>query len=187
MVKKTCQSCTKEFEVKKYRETVAKFCSFPCYWSSLEGMKKGPLTAETKKKLSLAKTGKKRSGTVWNKGLKLPHLSGEKHSRWVKDRSKLAIYGDSIKDRRSSAYVTWRKDVCTRDEFTCRMVGGDCSGRLEVHHILSYSTHPELRYDIRNGITLCHFHHPRKRKDEQRLSPYFQELVNGKNYEYIRN
>lgn len=35
----------------------------------------------------------------------------------------------------------------------------------------------KLRYDINNGITLCHAHHPRKRADEAKLSPYFKELV----------
>ena len=28
-----------------------------------------------------------------------------------------------------------------------------------------------------NGITLCFAHHPRKRAEEKRLSPYFMELV----------
>jgi len=32
-------------------------------------------------------------------------------------------------------------------------------------------------YEVNNGITLCHFHHPRKRKDEIKLSPYFMELI----------
>jgi len=37
--------------------------------------------------------------------------------------------------------------------------------------------YPELRYEVNNGITLCHFHHPRKINDEMKLSPYFQELI----------
>lgn len=35
----------------------------------------------------------------------------------------------------------------------------------------------ETRYEINNGITLCHFHHPRKREKEKELSPFFQELI----------
>lgn len=46
-----------------------------------------------------------------------------------------------------------------------------------VHHILGFKEHPELRYDINNGITLCHFHHPRKKEEEKRLIPTFMELV----------
>ena len=36
---------------------------------------------------------------------------------------------------------------------------------------------PKLRYEVNNGITLCHFHHPRKINDEMNLAPIFQELV----------
>ena len=36
---------------------------------------------------------------------------------------------------------------------------------------------PKLRYEINNGITLYHAHHLRKRAEEKRLAPIFQELV----------
>lgn len=44
-------------------------------------------------------------------------------------------------------------------------------------NFIGFTKFPELRHDINNGITLCHFHHPRKREDEINLSPYFKELV----------
>jgi hypothetical protein len=51
----------------------------------------------------------------------------------------------------------------------------------EVHHILSYilswQNYPELCYQPNNGITLCRHHHPLKKVDVEKLSPYFQELV----------
>lgn len=105
------------------------------------------------------------------------HIRGERHPRWVKDRSKLKRSGDAHRDRRSSAYVTWRRQVWKRDGFACRINDSECSGRIEAHHILGYTEHPKLRYEVNNGITLCHFHHPRKRKDEMRLAPLYQELV----------
>ena len=49
--------------------------------------------------------------------------------------------------------------------------------RVEVHHILSFTDFPELKYEINNGITLCHAHHPRKRVEEKISIPVFQELV----------
>ena len=80
-------------------------------------------------------------------------------------------------DRRDSAYGAWRKQVWLRDNFACKIANPDCKGRLEAHHILGWAEYPELRYEINNGITLCHAHHPRKRAEEKRLSPFFQELV----------
>lgn len=113
---------------------------------------------------------------AWNKG-KIGFLSGEKHYNWIKDRSKLKKLDNPEKDRRSSAYIYWRKTVWLRDNYKCRIASTDCKGRIEVHHILSYTKYPELRYQLNNGITLCHAHHPRKRDEEAKLSPYFQKLV----------
>lgn len=114
-----------------------------------------------------------------HKGMKKPwaSLKGELNHVWVKDRTKLQKYGEANQDRRSSTYRDWRKQVWIRDNWKCKIQNKDCKGRLEAHHILGYTEHPELRYDINNGITLCHFHHPFKKDDEKKLSPYFQSLV----------
>jgi len=116
---------------------------------------------------------------AWNKGLK-GFLSGEKHYKWKEDRNSLLKYAGS-EERRSPAYKDWRKQVWLRDNFKCRIDNPDCCGRIEVHHILSWSEYPELRYQINNGITLCHAHHPRKRAEEKRLESYFMELVSVSN------
>jgi len=117
------------------------------------------LTEETKKKLSVAFLNRIADRT--------------KHPRWIKDRSKLV----TKQERNDSAYGAWRKEVWLRDNFTCKIANPDCKGRIEAHHILGWKSHPELRYNINNGITLCHAHHPKRREDETKLSPYFQELV----------
>lgn len=102
---------------------------------------------------------------------------GPNHPRWIKDRSKLKHLGDENLDRRSSAYNTWRREVWLRDNFKCKIANPDCKGRIEAHHILAWRDYPELRYQITNGITLCHFHHPKVRKEEKRLAPLFTALV----------
>ena len=142
---------------------------------------------ESVQKIRLSKIGKKASEetkkkmSISHKG-KIPlhvlrgDMSGEKNPRWIKDRSLLKRYKDS-EEKRSPAYKYWRKTVCDRDNWKCRMNNEDCSGRLEVHHILAWRDYPELRYEKNNGICLCKFHHPRKREDEIRLSPYFQEII----------
>ena len=62
----------------------------------------------------------------------------------------------------------------------CRLLNNACNGRLEAHHIFDWENYPTLRYVFNNGITLCHAHHPRKRAEEKRLAPVFQELVVAK-------
>lgn len=114
-----------------------------------------PLSEETKKKISESH-------------------KGEKAYQWITDRTQLK---KSDRNGKSSACTLWRMEVRTRDGNKCKIANKDCKGQLEVHHILRWADFPELRYDINNGITLCHFHHPRKKYDENRLSPYFRELV----------
>jgi len=104
-------------------------------------------------------------------------FSGEKSPVWIKDRSLLKRFNEDRKDRRSSAYNYWRMEVYKRDGFKCQIADIDCSGRIEAHHILGWIEYPKLRFNIKNGITLCHAHHPRKRAEEKRLIPTFLDLV----------
>lgn len=123
--------------------------------------------AQMKLKMSLAHTGAKRP---WNS---VPGRTGENHPRWYKDRTKV-----KRKDQRNDpAYKVWRKAVWSRDNFVCQLKDGNCAGKIISHHILPWRSHADARYDVKNGITLCHYHHPRKVVDEKRLEPIFLELV----------
>lgn len=127
------------------------------------------LSKEHRKKISHSNLGK----TAWNSGLK-GYLAGIKSPHWVKDRSELRT------DRRKaydSRYKIWMKEVKDRDEWKCRIDNDECSGRLEAHHILPWSKFPELRYNINNGISLCHYHHPKSRNAEKRLAMVFKKIV----------
>lgn len=121
-------------------------------------------SVETRKKMS--ETNKKLRNSLF-------YQIGENNPRWIKDRTKLKKQNR----RNDMAYIEWRKQVWLRDNFKCKIANPDCKGRIEAHHILGWSQNSELRYEVNNGITLCHFHHPRKRKDEMRLSPYFKSLM----------
>lgn len=99
--------------------------------------------------------------------------TGARNGRWIEDRSTLA----QKQIRNDPAYKEWRREVWLRDNFACKIANPDCSGRIEAHHILGWAEYPELRYQSNNGITLCHAHHPFKKAEEKRLSPYFQSLV----------
>jgi hypothetical protein len=51
-------------------------------------------------------------------------------------------------------YILWRDSVYKRDNYTCQCCG-QVGGKLNAHHIRNYSTYPELRQALSNGITLC--------------------------------
>jgi hypothetical protein len=129
-------------------------------------------SVEHRKRMSLAWTGTKQTKETIEK--RVAQLRGENHWRWIKDRTKLK---KSERKDLDVQYIYWVKEVKNRDKWTCRIADDNCKGRLEAHHILDYKHYPELRYDINNGITLCHAHHPRGREREAKLSPYFKELV----------
>jgi|ERR1700728_4767926 len=131
------------------------------------------LKSERMKKNSY-RLGKKHSIETRNK-MSSSHPKGELSSNWVKDRTEII----SNKNRHwgSYEYTQWRTSVFTRDKFTCRIADINCEGQLQAHHILRWRDYPELRYDINNGITLCHAHHPRKIAEEKRLVSTFVELV----------
>jgi hypothetical protein len=167
-IQKMCILCSKQFKVPKYR-SIAKYCSKKCHTESgcltRKGIKNSPETIQ--------KICKARAKQV------MP--LGEKHPRWIKDRSKLKISDN--RDNTQCRY--WAYGVKKRDLGKCRMSNKDCKGQLEAHHILNWVEYPELRYDVNNGITLCLNHHPHGREKEKLMSPYFQELIlENKNYVY---
>ena len=100
--------------------------------------------------------------------------SGSNSPMWIADRSKLK---KSEKKHLDGRYRDWMLAVKNRDNWKCRMDNEQCEGHLASHHILDWVNYPELRYDINNGITLCHAHHPRGRAEEKRLVPVLRELV----------
>lgn len=76
---------------------------------------------------------------------------GDRHYLWKSDRT---ISQENQRIRTSTEYIQWRSDVYQRDNWTCQtcFIKG---GRLEAHHIKSFSEYPESRFILNNGITLC--------------------------------
>lgn len=109
----------------------------------------------------------------WNKGKEYIAIKGENHPNWKGG----LLFRKKQNRRGDPAYHSWRIVVYIRDGFKCRIDNKDCNGKIEAHHILGWSSYPELRYEVKNGITLCRAHHPRKRAEEQRLISEFQKLV----------
>lgn len=182
-----CLQCGKEANrkiFKKYKNKIysynysdAKFCSSKCYHSFYKGK---PLTG---KALKNAQTSVRKAIDVrknnpeirerWLK--KMRDRCGPKCPAWIKDRSKVV----SQDERNGFKYLKWRKAVIVRDNYKCRLEDEYCDESLEVHHILSWREYPRLRYKLNNGITLCHAHHPRIRREEKKLISVFKNLINN--------
>lgn len=189
---KTCLVCERPFYTQPSLARV-KTCSIKCGSLSKRGQRR---TEEQKAKLrgrpawnkgvtgySTSKKGRTyayqprpnaKGRIAWNKGKPAPWVTGENAYQWRTDRTEIQLN----KDRHwTKEYRHWRTAVFTRDGFKCKISGKDCCAYVEAHHILSWREYPDLRFIINNGITLCRTHHPRKRVEEKRLSPYFQDLV----------
>ena len=129
--------------------------------------------------------------STWNKGLTkedndLIKLQGERHSDQMKGENNPwfgvksnhhPCYGKAPKgeqnhfykdgkcyervgDRLKPEQKEWARLVKEKEGYTCNACGQKGS-RLAAHHLYSYSTHPELRLDISNGICLCNSCHKR--------------------------
>jgi len=160
-IQKQCAVCPNTFSVKPSLDRV-KCCSIGC----ANKLRPHPIKG-------------KRLPKQWRDKLRGPryHTRGVNSWKWIADRSLLK---DDNEERNSVRHREWARHVKNRDYWKCQISNDDCSGRVEAHHILGWKSHPELRYEIKNGITLCLSHHPRKRSEEERYAPMFQELVAAK-------
>lgn len=165
LVRKSCETCKKNFWVYPYRKNTARFCSHPCYaktvhlqekterwYESMRGRKpwnKGKRwSKEVREKLSEAQKRRFENNDVWNKGLK-GFRAGEKSHLW-----KGGITPENKKIRSSLEYKLWRTSVFMRDDYTCQTCGAKGLA-LHADHIKPFALFPELRFAIDNGRTLC--------------------------------
>lgn len=61
---------------------------------------------------------------------------------------------DARRRRRNGSHASWARKVISRDMARCQHCGAT-EGELHAHHIKPYESHPELRFDVDNGLTLC--------------------------------
>ena len=66
--------------------------------------------------------------------------------------------------RNSWQYNEWKQKVNTRDNFTCQDCGKEHS--QIAHHIKMWHEHPELRFEVSNGITICRACHIQRHENE---------------------
>jgi hypothetical protein len=66
------------------------------------------------------------------------------------------MYNRNFNDKE---YKKWRAQVYKRDNHQCLWIGCGVRKKLNAHHIKTWANFPGLRFDVNNGITLCHQHH----------------------------
>lgn len=102
---------------------------------------------------------------------------GQNSNNW-----KGGITKERVKIWFSEQYKQWRLSIFERDNFTCKL----CSKRskqgehldLEAHHIKLFSTFPELRFNLKNGITLCRDCHNKTKRKEKDFELLFEKIIN---------
>ena len=75
------------------------------------------------------------------------------------------------------AYTEFRKAVRKRDCNECRYPGCKSTKYLHVHHIKKWASHPSMRYDVTNGITLCKKCHDVTHGNEEIYEAFFYKIL----------
>lgn len=66
-----------------------------------------------------------------------------------------------LRPRLTKKYKIWRNEVFKRDNFTCQKCNKK-GGKLEAHHVKSWTLYSKLRFIVSNGITYCYKCHHQK-------------------------
>ena len=150
-IEKNCEVCGELFKVKQssLKQGKGKTCSFEC----------------SKVSISKSLTGRKNPKHS-------EFMRGKKYN-YKEDRSQLS----KKIPRRNMRYLIWRQMVLQRDKRQCKLKDTECIGKLEVHHIVPFRESEELRYNVDNGITVCHHHHPRGKEKEEDYKQYLLMIV----------
>lgn len=78
----------------------------------------------------------------------------------------------------SDRYQKWRDTVLERDGHECQYPNCGKRGKLQVHHIKKFSKYRYLRFETRNGISLCPDHHRHVTGREEAFAGLFMDIAN---------
>lgn len=96
-------------------------------------------------------------GKTFKGGLKRKYCSTDCANKYmVGENASCYKDGKSLsreRARHTNDLYKWREAVYERDSHTCQKCGA--TGEMHAHHIKSWATHINLRFDVDNGITLC--------------------------------
>lgn len=130
-----CECCGKKFVGVAFKGKISKFCSRSC-------ADKGKITGSY---VYCKRCGKR----FWEFKSNPRTYCSEKCSQ-ISHRSD---YFDEDGMMRKNYGKTWAKNVKKRDKYSCKKCGS--KKQITAHHILPWRDHPNQRFNINNGITLC--------------------------------
>jgi 5-methylcytosine-specific restriction endonuclease McrA len=156
-----CEWCSKEQKVTPFRAATYRFCSIECrndwrkvHWTGA----RNPLWQAGERTKVCQHCGGEYSIkdnqpiTTFRKQRFCSHECG------VLGRNTTAEHNPNWKgghSNRSAKQHKWATNVISRDGATCQHCGAT-GVELHAHHIKSFKDYPELRWDLSNGLTLCH-------------------------------
>ena len=150
---KTCPICKQTFRAVKDTEKRKQiYCSREC-WQKSRANPVIEMKCPTCGKIFYERNGRKIYCSHKCYAKALEEIQGGENSHfWRGGKTK-----ESKLIKTSAEYKKWRNAVFTRDFYKCVKCGS--SRNLEAHHIKEQCNYPALRFDINNGLTLCHACH----------------------------
>jgi 5-methylcytosine-specific restriction endonuclease McrA len=144
---KSCEHCGTIFMISDWQRN-RKFCTKACAYDGRE--LRGTFAAGHP---DLVPTDKRGHSKATREKIKASARAiakiGPEHFNWR---------GGKRKERQEAMaryeYRDWRTAVFERDNYTCCGCG-QRGKTLQADHIKPWATHPELRYEVSNGRTLC--------------------------------
>lgn len=158
-----CLICEKKLEC--FPSEIKKYCSRKCYLlkekkvmklnSTCLICNKNFYTKPAKIKDNRGKYCSKQCTYIARKGKPAPNKG--KRAWWaVGDKNVNWKNGATLKReqaRKSLEYKQWRRAVFKKDKYECVQCGNNRT--IQADHIKPWSLFPELRFDVKNGRTLC--------------------------------
>jgi hypothetical protein len=158
-----CQHCGNEFSVIPAVAKTAKFCSWPCKQQAQIGKRLGadhPRWIEGAREKVCQNCGdlfqkhprRAMSLFVKQKFCCKPcadeggfRYFGEENPKW----------NGNPRRKHPGRHAAWARKVISRDGATCQKCG-TTGVEMHAHHVKPYIEHPDLRWDVSNGETLCY-------------------------------
>lgn len=159
-----CVECGKTELVTPYRSKTYKFCSYSCrgswrkkHWVGEDHPKWSGGPREKTCQHCGNRFSKRPTSpiTVFRKQKFCSKKCADEGGFRYKGNAHYNWHGNPRRTARPSQQKSWATKVISRDIATCTRCGAT-GIEMHAHHIKSHKGHPELRWDVSNGVTLCY-------------------------------